>query len=237
MDNKNSSEINAMINETISKLKDNNEIINNVNNDNSLDEEILKNEDIKKTESNSSKYEKAFDENNSSSSSKDVRIKNKSSISKNDFENDKFISKQNSQIFDKEDFIKPKDWNYTNDINIFELEQKYQEIQNSINLTEYNSLQTSIKKCNLDNIFQKDTLLSNIGPISTLESLVESNFVYDVTRKEDMYIHILMLEKYLYRWRLINGDGNCFYRAIIFSFLENIIITNNILLFREFLII
>ena len=68
MDNKNSSEINAMINETISKLKDNNEIINNVNNDNSLDEEILKNEDIKKTESNSSKYEKAFDENNSSSS-------------------------------------------------------------------------------------------------------------------------------------------------------------------------
>ena len=104
MDNKNSSEINAMINETISKLKDKNEIINNVNNDNSLDEEILKNEDIKKTESNSSKYEKAFDENNSSSSSKDVRIKNKSSISKNDFENDKFISKQNSQNFAKEDF-------------------------------------------------------------------------------------------------------------------------------------
>ena len=210
MDNKNSSEINTIKNETISKLKDNNEIINNVNNDNSLDEELLKNEDIKKTESNSSKYEKAFDENNSSSSSKDVRIKNKSSISKNDFENDKFISKQNSQNFAKEDFIKPKDWNYTNDINIFELEQKYQEIQNSINLSEYNSLQTSIKKCNLDYIFKNDNLTYNVGPISTLESLVESNFVYDVTRKEDMYIHILMLEKYLYRWRLINGDGNCF---------------------------
>ena len=237
MDNKNSSEINTIKNETISKLKDNNEIINNVNNDNSLDEELLKNEDIKKTESNSSKYEKAFDENNSSSSSKDVRIKNKSTISKNDFENDKFISKQNSQNFAKEDFIKPKDWNYTNDINIFELEQKYQEIQNSINLSEYNSLQTSIKKCNLDYIFKNDNLTYNVGPISTLESLVESNFVYDVTRKEDMYIHILMLEKYLYRWRLINGDGNCFYRAIIFSFLENIIITNNILLFREFLIL
>ena len=38
MDNKNSSEINTIKNETISKLKDNNEIINNVNNDNSLDE-------------------------------------------------------------------------------------------------------------------------------------------------------------------------------------------------------
>ena len=67
--------------------------------------------------------------------------------------------------------------------------------------------------------------------------MVESNFAYDKSYKEEISKHILLLNDYIYRWRNINGDGNGFYRAIIFSFLENIILTDNIMLMKEIIIL
>ena len=230
-----------IIDDTINNLKDVN--IQNVNNDNSLDEKNTLNQnehfiDINKSNSNSSKYDEIFNEKNSqTTSSKDVRILNKSSLSKNDLQNDNFISKQNSQNFQKKDYLNPIDWLYTNDSNILYIETNIQKMIEEINLKEYSQLNNSIQKCNLNYVFKHPDLTFTIGPISTVENLVESNFVFDQTYKEEMIDHILLLQNYVYRWRKINGDGNCFYRAIIFSLFENIIFTNNIMLLKEIIIL
>ena len=230
-----------IIDDTINNLKDVN--IQNVNNDKSLDEKNTLNQnehfiDINKSNSNSSKYDEIFNEKNSqTTSSKDVRILNKSSLSKNDLQNDNFISKQNSQNFQKKDYLNPIDWLYTNDSNILYIETNIQKMIEEINLKEYSQLNNSIQKCNLNYVFKHPDLTFTIGPISTVENLVESNFVFDQTYKEEMIDHILLLQNYVYRWRKINGDGNCFYRAIIFSLFENIIFTNNIMLLKEIIIL
>ena len=49
-----------------------------------------------------------------------------------------------------------------------------------------------------------------------------------------MQLNITDLDKFKYR--KVKGDGNCFYRSFIFSFIENIIITNNIILMKKIFI-
>ena len=241
MQNSTSFPTDKIIDDAINNLKDDH--VQNVNNDNCLETGILQNKneefiDINKSNSNSSKFDEIFNEKNSqTSSSKDVRIQNKSSLSKNDLQNDKFISKQNSQNFQKEDYLNCIDWLYTNDSNILYIESNIEKLNEQINLQEYSQLCNSIKKCDLNYVFKNPNLIYGIGPISTVENLVESNFVFDQTYKEDMISHILLLDNYVYRWRNINGDGNCFYRAIIFSLFENIIFTNDIMLLKEIIIL
>ena len=70
--------------------------------------------------------------------------------------------------------------------------------------------------------------IPNIGPISTLEYMVESTFGFDKNLKNNILDHIISLEKYIFRWRSVLGDGNCFFRAVIFGYLENIIFNRNI---------
>lgn len=65
-----------------------------------------------------------------------------------------------------------------------------------------------------------------IGLISTLENLIQSTFVNDKTKNVDDYIP--SLEKHCFRYRKINGDGNCFYRAVIFARLEAAILERNV---------
>ena len=148
MQNSTSFPTDKIIDDAINNLKDDH--VQNVNNDNCLETGILQNKneefiDINKSNSNSSKYDEFFNEKNSqTSSSKDVRIQNKSSLSKNDLQNDKFISKQNSQNFQKEDYLNCIDWLYTNDSNILYIESNIEKLNEQINLQEYSQLCNSI---------------------------------------------------------------------------------------------
>jgi hypothetical protein len=63
--------------------------------------------------------------------------------------------------------------------------------------------------------------------VSTLEYMVESTFGFDRNLKGEMIEHILSLEKHLFRWRAISGDGNCYFRAIMFGWLENLVFEKN----------
>ena len=45
------------------------------------------------------------------------------------------------------------------------------------------------------------------------------------------------LKPYIDKFRSVLGDGDCFYRGFMFSLLENIILTNNIMLMKELLIL
>ena len=104
-----------------------------------------------------------------------------------------------------------------------------------------------VKDHNLENIIKeklnKIELIKNkidedytIGALSTLEYMVESTLGFENKDKAEAKDQINSLEKFIYRWRSINGDGNCFYRSVMFSYLENIIFENNIYLFKSIIV-
>jgi hypothetical protein len=62
--------------------------------------------------------------------------------------------------------------------------------------------------------------------------MVESTFGFDRYSIDYIADHIFSLENYIFRWRSILGDGNCYYRAVIFAFLENMIFERNIILLK-----
>lgn len=160
----------------------------------------------------------------------------KKTITRDELKNDQTLLKKSSNSFDKNQYIQSTDWNYVNDDYITELETKFAKFESNINKTQYANLCKSVRNCKLEVVHRNPNTFYNVNPLSTLEYLVESTFFYDKTLKAQMLLHITELEDNVYRWRSIKGDGNCFYRACIFSFLENIIFTNNIMLLKEIIV-
>ena len=68
--------------------------------------------------------------------------------------------------------------------------------------------------------------------IYPIKDLIENNFKY-----EDEKTYKIIIEKQLFRdiefYRPIKGDGNCFYRAVIFRYFELIILNQNLSLLRN----
>ena len=96
----------------------------------------------------------------------------------------------------------------------------YQEYQNNISdlKKEIDTLSLSNTEC--DNI----EIFDCIGYISSLEKVFkEKNPINDLLIEK-----LKTLKNICYRWRKIKGDGNCFYRAIIFAYIEGIILSNNL---------
>ena len=64
----------------------------------------------------------------------------------------------------------------------------------------------------------------NIGPIGPMVDLKNMSNVCGLTSFQDQLGQIgLEIE----RWRMVLGDGNCFYRAFMFSYLESNILSKN----------
>ena len=82
----------------------------------------------------------------------------------------------------------------------------------------------------------KSDYIPNVGLISTLENMIESTLAFDDNKYKEIVKHFLLLDKHIFRWRSIIGDGNCYYRAIIFGFLEKIIFDKNILFIKKLII-
>lgn len=65
--------------------------------------------------------------------------------------------------------------------------------------------------------------------MSTLEYLVQSASDFDKKQISNMVTMIKSLKKYIFRWRRVTGDGNCFFRSVIFSYIENLIFEKKIM--------
>ena len=65
---------------------------------------------------------------------------------------------------------------------------------------------------------------ANVGCLMPLSSLIESSFNNDMLYIEDMNNKYNLFKQYIYNYRPIKGDGNCFYRAVIFRYFEIIIL-------------
>ena len=106
-------------------------------------------------------------------------------------------------------------------------EQNFEEFRKSIiqdshilkNLFEYlNSI-----NCN----FKSFSCEQSVGGISPLTLLIESYFMKK-EKQNEMNSKYNLLKQYIYNYRTIYGDGNCYYRAVIFRYLEILVLSNEI---------
>ena len=72
-----------------------------------------------------------------------------------------------------------------------------------------------------------------IGSLFPLEKLVEGGFNNDPDFSNEMIDKYNLYLKYIYNYRTIKGDGNCYYRAVMFRYFEIIILNKEIELLRN----
>jgi hypothetical protein len=94
-------------------------------------------------------------------------------------------------------------------------------------IDQLSALTLDIKEKNYSE-FENLAELPTISKLSSVELLVElTNFYnYDQQKILDEYMEII---KHISNWRGINGDGNCYYRAVMFSVIEKTIVSCNLL--------
>ena len=74
----------------------------------------------------------------------------------------------------------------------------------------------------------------SIGPLTDIEYLIEKYFNFIIDFKNEIIQKKNLLKDIQY-YRKIKGDGNCFYRCIIFKIFEYIILNNKIDIFKGFI--
>ncbi len=149
-------------------------------------------------------------------------------------------SKRSININQENDYLKSRKWDYLDSGKIKELNKKIDKIYKEMNLSQYDILTSKIKQCNLSAFYDNYNSRQNvyrIGTLSSLNYLIENTYYSQPTHIQLMFSDKSKLEKYLYKYRTVLGDGDCFYRGIIFSFLENIILTRNVMLLKEITIL
>ena len=111
-------------------------------------------------------------------------------------------------------------------------EEQYYQRQNSITSNEtLIALYNYIKKVNCN--FKDADCGTSIGGISPLTYLVEVFFLANKEKKKEMNKFYDLLKPYINNYRTIYGDGNCFYRAVMFRYLEILILNKNIEILRK----
>ena len=102
-------------------------------------------------------------------------------------------------------------------------EKVYKELKNKILDKEHlNKLYEQLQNVNID--YKNPECNISIGGISPLSYLIQKNYKFDRQKEKEMKDKIKVLEPYVYNFRTIFGDGNCFYRAIMFRYLEILVL-------------
>ena len=132
-----------------------------------------------------------------------------------------------------EKFLSSRNWDYLDDNKINDLNIKVDFIYQTIDKNNLNNIKTELDKKTLEEYVDEYNPLDNqytIGCISSTKFLVEKE---EFNSPNDLN----ELTKYMVKYRPIKGDGECFYRSLIYSILENIILTNKIMQMKELLIL
>ena len=133
-----------------------------------------------------------------------------------DLQGDK--DKQDISILE-DDYIKPKILNNISNDNF----KKIIEI--------YNKSLMDMKKV-IDNY---RIIAKNFAFISSLENLLKKNYYSNMTLNMKIVLENLNIyEQIIYKWRGTKGDKNCFYRCVMFYYIESIILEKNIQYFMNF---
>lgn len=89
------------------------------------------------------------------------------------------------------------------------------------------------------NVFQKFIDYNSIpavSPVTDIEFLINSLTSVNKKINDNKFFELYSEAfKYIYCWRSVNGDGNCFYRAVMFLVIERAILKNDLFYFRYLL--
>jgi hypothetical protein len=112
-------------------------------------------------------------------------------------------------------------------------QEEFENYIKSFDKTDLKFLSEAISGANLQKVPLQTV---KIGPISTLDFLVESSYKSNKSHKESMMNLIIKLENAIFRWRSIGGDGNCYFRGVMFAYLEYIILNADFKLLRKLIL-
>ena len=118
-----------------------------------------------------------------------------------------------------------------NNITVRELpkisQENYEKLKNSI--TNNEALVKLFNDLNKTNCNYKNVECNNsIGGITPLTYLIENSYSMSTNRAKEINDKYNTFKKYIYNYRTVNGDGNCFYRAIMFRYLEILVLNKQI---------
>ena len=145
----------------------------------------------------------------------------------------------NEESNDKQ-FLSNRIWDYLDDNQIKLINDKVNSIFKDINKRQLSVLQKSIDKCNLEMVyktFEPKNQIYKIGTLNSLDFLIETLYYSQKSKIKKMFADKAKLEPFIYKFRHLSSDGDSFYKCLIFSFFENIVITNNIMLMKEILVL
>ena len=114
-------------------------------------------------------------------------------------------------------------------------EEEFLNIKKSVsdNLLEiYNYLFGLIKQ----NDYAKYDLNKKVGPLMPLTFVIENNYEFKPQFKNEMQKKYDRLKKYICNYRTIYGDGNCYYRAVIFKYIELLILNKKSDILKQLII-
>ena len=150
------------------------------------------------------------------------------------------ISKNNNSQNINSNYLKCFKWNYVDEDNHLLMEEKYKNIAIK-NSDIKNSLLKQIKDINLKEIYKEnlgqDEEQNNIGPLSDVKNFIEKTYDLFHVEEDVKESKRIKLEQYAFKCREIKKDENSFFRALIFYFLEYIILFNNRMQMIELLIL
>ena len=145
-----------------------------------------------------------------------------------------------NEINEANKYLESRKWDYINDDKIIYLENKVEEIYKHLKKDNLEHLMNQINRISFDNYYEDYKITENkfkIGCLSSLNFLVEATYYFRNDNLEIKQYDINELKPFVEKFRNVSGDGDCFFRGLIFSLLENIILTNNIMQMKELLIL
>jgi hypothetical protein len=122
-------------------------------------------------------------------------------------------SKVESNQLEEQDVLAIEDFPDNPIAEKFYYDEAIDRIRTTVNLYE-----EEFNKINL-NSFQRENIYKRKG----VEIMVEETYGFDKYLKDKMIEDICYLKRIMNCWRRVAGDGNCFYRSVIFSWLEYLI--------------
>ena len=176
----------------------------------------IKNTVVKKDKKTDEVIKESFD---------DSKIKAKDSQYKSNLNKELYMKVKSNNI-KEEDYLKIEDFPEPD----LEFVQLYSQITYDIkeSLDIFNN---EIKNINI-NVNEYD----NISKGRPIEEMVEETYSYRKGQKEEMLEEICCFKKLFKLWRPVLGDGNCFYRSVIFCWLEYIIFNRKIVILKMFMV-
>lgn len=138
------------------------------------------------------------------------------------------------------EYLKSRKWKYIYEEEDRYIELNFKNIEKNLKKEDIDILLENINKSSLNEVLNNNQINEDkysIGVLHSLEYLIEKMYDFSLINEENMLSDMSRLKQLLFKYRRLKKDGNSFYRGIIFSFLENVIFTKNILLMKEILIL